>query len=318
MYDAVIIGRVGVDLYALDFNTRLKDVRRFSKYVGGGAANISVGLAKLGLNVAIISKVGNDDLGQFIIDYLKRESVDTRYLKKTSKGRTGIVFAETFPGRDGKFIFFRENVADLLITEKDVDNSAVNYTRTLVVTGTGLSANPSRDSSYRAMELVSRRRGVNVLNLDWRPSLWKGVSVGSRIQYYKKAIDLSDMIIGNEKEYLAATGVNDGNTGAARSRIAGREEKFLILTQGEKGSIAYSKGEVVKAPPFKVRSLKTLGAGDGNLAGIIYGYLKRWDVRRMLRFGNAIGAMVVTRHACSEAMPTYDEVMMFAKANGGL
>ncbi|MGI0081621.1 MAG: PfkB family carbohydrate kinase, partial [Nitrososphaerales archaeon] len=183
---------------------------------------------------------------------------------------------------------------------------------------TGLSANPSRDSSYRAMELVSRRRGVNVLNLDWRPSLWKGVSEGSRIRYYKKAIELSDMIIGNEKEYLAATGVNDGNTGAARSRIAGREEKFLILTQGEKGSIAYSKGEVVKAPPFKVRSLKTLGAGDGNLAGIIYGYLKRWDVRRMLRFGNAIGAMVVTRHACSEAMPTYDEVMMFAKANGGL
>jgi 5-dehydro-2-deoxygluconokinase len=315
MFDATVVGRVGIDLYSLDFNTPLKDVRRFAKYVGGGAANIAVGLAKLGLKSAVISGVGDDDLGEFVIEYLTRENVESKYIRKFPDGKTGIVFAEVFPLKESKFIFYREKAADLLITKDDVENEAVRESKVLVTTGTGLSANPSREATLVAMQLAKKNSKTVVFNLDWRPSLWKGVNPSDRTNYYAQAIELADILIGNDKEFMAATGME--GIESALLHLRNQRDKLLILTSGERGSRAYHGEKVVEAAPFKVDSLKTLGAGDGNLAGFLYGYLNRWDLYKSLRFGNAVGAQVVTRHSCSEAMPTYDETMMFIEASGG-
>jgi 5-dehydro-2-deoxygluconokinase len=290
-------------------------VRRFAKYVGGGAANIAVGVAKLGMKSALISGVSDDDLGDFIIEYLARENVETKFVKKMKEAKTGIVFAEAFPGKDGKFIFYRENAADLLITERDVDNEAVRNSKVLVTTGTGLSANPSRDSNYHAMELAKKNGRVNLLNLDWRPTLWKPAEASSRVGYYARATGLADVIVGNDKEYMASQ--EEDTVDKAISKMPNKEEKILVLTRGESGSRAYRGKQIIDAPPFKVDSLKTLGAGDGVIAGFLYGYLQGWDLYKTTRFGNAVGAIVVTRHSCSEAMPTYDETMMFIEKYGG-
>jgi 5-dehydro-2-deoxygluconokinase len=315
MFDVTTIGRAGVDLYSLDYNTPLKDVRRFAKYVGGGAANIAVGLAKLGLKVAIISGVGDDELGQFVIEYLARENVESKYIKKFPDRKTGIVFAEVFPMHESKFVFYRENVADLYITREDVNNDAVKDSKIVVTTGTGLSANPSREATFDAMNLARKHGRTVVFNLDWRPTLWTGVETSNRTGYYSQAIELANIVIGNDREYMAATGA--GDIDSALSKLGQQEGKILVLTSGEHGSKAYQGEKVVNAPPFKVDILKTLGAGDGNLAGFLFGYLSGWDLYKSLRFGNAIGAQVVTRHSCSEAMPTYDETMMFIEKNGG-
>jgi 5-dehydro-2-deoxygluconokinase len=316
--EVISIGRVGVDLYSLDYDTPLKDVGRFAKYVGGGAANLAVGLSRLGISVGIVSGVSDDELGEFVLEYLAREGVDTRSVLKLPDSKTGIVFAEVNPGKkESNFIFYRENVADLKITRELVDSAKIDDAKVLVTNGTALSANPSRDASLYAMELASKKNNNTtvVFNLDWRPSLWKGVDSTSKAKYYSQAIELASILIGNEDEYRAATGARD--TDEAISQIQDLDDKLLICTRGENGSRAYVKGKVVDAPPFRVKPLKTLGAGDGNLAGIIYGYLKQWDIYKTLRFGNAIGAIVVTKHSCSDAMPSYDETMTFIQKMGG-
>src|SRR5579884_1952885 len=207
--EVISIGRVGVDLYSLDYDTPLKDVGRFAKYVGGGAANLAVGLSRLGISVGIVSGVSDDELGEFVLEYLAREGVDTRSVLKLPDSKTGIVFAEVNPGKkESNFIFYRENVADLKITRELVDSAKIDDAKVLVTNGTALSANPSRDASLYAMELASKKNNNTtvVFNLDWRPSLWKGVDSTSKAKYYSQAIELASILIGNEDEYRAATG----------------------------------------------------------------------------------------------------------------
>ncbi|HZW55382.1 MAG TPA: 5-dehydro-2-deoxygluconokinase [Nitrososphaerales archaeon] len=313
--DVLSIGRVGVDLYSLDYNTPLKDVSHFAKYVGGGAANLAVGLSRLGVGVGVVSGVADDELGEFVIEYLSREKVDTRCIVKFPDSKTGIVFAEVYPGKDSKFIFYRENAADLKITKQLVESAGVRDAKVLVTNGTALSADPSREASLYAMELAKENDRAVVFNLDWRPSLWKGVDSVSKLEFYSRAIELATILIGNDSEYMAATTSKDADE--AISQIPDSKGKILIRTRGEHGSRAYVNGQIVDAAPYKVQSLKTLGAGDGNLAGIIYGYLNHWDMYRSLRFGNAIGAIVVTKHSCSDAMPTFEEATKFIEKMGG-
>ncbi len=312
-YDLVAIGRAGIDLYSLDLNVPLRDVTKFAKYVGGSAANIVVGAARLGLRTALVTRVSADDLGDFIIAFLEREGVDVRHVVRDPTRKTGIVFAEIFPGRESRFIFYRENAADLYVTRGDVEGAA-SQARSVVITGTGLSAEPSRSANMYALEVARRRGAIAVLNLDWRPTLWSA-SKEERVRYYMEAMDMADILIGNEAEYMAATGRDDVDE-ALRS-IPGRDEKVLVVTRGARGSTVYHRGEEVHAPPFKVEMLKSLGAGDGFIAGFMYGVLRGWDYYRAARLGNAVGSIVVTRHSCSDGMPRYEEVMAFIERHGG-
>ncbi len=313
-YDVVTIGRAGIDLYSLDFYEPLEEVRRFARYVGGSAANIAVGATRLGLSAALITRVSDDELGEFIIRSLSRMGVDTRYIKKDPEGRSGIVFAEIIPGRDGRFIFYREKASDLLLRVEDIPVEVVRETKFLVITGTGLSADPSRTANFHALNLA-RKHGVKaVFNIDWRPTLWKHVDPWERLSIYRKAIAMADIVIGNRSEYIAATG-RDNIAEALETMRDINREALLVLTLGDEGSMAITPdGKEERAPPYRVKHLKGLGAGDGFIAGFLFGLIKGWDLYRSLRFGNAVGAIVVTRHSCSEAMPTYDEVMMFIEA----
>jgi 5-dehydro-2-deoxygluconokinase len=314
-YDVIAIGRAGIDLYSLDFYEPLEEVRRFARYVGGSAANIAVGAARLRLSSALITRVSDDELGEFIIRNLSRMGVDTRYIKKDPEGKSGIVFAEITPGRDGRFIFYREKASDLLLREEDIPEEAIKETRFLVITGTGLSADPSRTANLYALKLAREHATKTVFNVDWRPTLWKHVDPVERLSIYRKAIEMADIVIGNRSEYMAATGKNSIEEAIETMRGINREA-LLVLTLGDEGSMAITAdGKEIRAPPYRVKHLKGLGAGDGFIAGFLFGLIKEWDLYRSLRFGNAVGAIVVTRHSCSEAMPTYDEAIMFIEAN---
>ena len=316
-YDVITIGRAGIDLYSLDLYAPLEEAVRFARYVGGSAANIAVGAARLGLRSALITRVSDDELGEYIVRQLSRMGVDTRFIKKDPEGKVGIVFAEIIPGRDGRFIFYREKASDLLLRIEDIPSEAVESAGAVVITGTGLSAEPSRSANYYALELARRGGSKAVLNLDWRPSLWRNIGEAERLKYYRKAMEIANIMIGNRSEYEAATGKTDLEEALKTARDI-NSEALLVATLGREGSIALtSKGEIVRAKPYIVSHLKGLGAGDGFIAGFLYGLLKGWDLYRSLRFGNAVGAIVVTRHSCSEAMPTYDETMEFIEINGG-
>ena len=311
--DVLAIGRAGVDLYSLDYGKPIEKVRRFAKYVGGSPANTVVGGTRLGLRCALVSRVGDDELGTFVRDFLAGEGVDVSHLRKDKRRKTGIVFAEISPGRDGKFVFYRENAGDLFVTKADVPESLVKSARLLEVTGTGLSREPSLGTCLHAASIARAAGRTVVFNLDWRPTLWQSTRE-ERTRRYHAVLELADVVIGNTEEYLAATGRNDLEE--AISSIPRGEEKLLVVTSGDRGSEVRSKGRRRKAEGFRVPLLKGLGGGDGFIAGFLYGHLQGWPPEKAAVFGNAVGAIVVTGHACSESMPRLARVAAFLRKNG--
>lgn len=313
LHDLVAIGRAGVDLYSLDYGVPLEEARKFAKYVGGTAANTVVGGTRLGLRCALVSRVSDDELGSYVIGFLENEGVDVSHLRKDPKRKTGIVFAEVLPGKDGRFIFYRENVADLRVTMGDVGRGLLRNTRALLITGTGLSAEPSRSTLLNAARKAREGGKLVVLNLDWRPSLWE-MGEARRVAKYKEALAASDVVVGNDKEYIAATGATELQ--GALGSVPGGVRKTLVITRGQGGSEVVSRGETYRAPGFKVSLVKGLGGGDGFLAGFLFGHLSGWRAGDAATFGNAVGAIVVTGHACSESMPNLPRVVSFLKNQG--
>ena len=311
--DLLAIGRAGVDFYSLDYGSSLVDARRFAKYVGGTAANTVVGATRLGLSCALVSRVGDDELGDFVLGFLKAEGVDVKRLRKDHDRKTGVVFAEVSPGRDGRFIFYREKVADLQVTSADLGSGALEGTRALLVTGTGLSASPSLETVLEAERKAKSLGKMVILNLDWRPTLWRA-PVTERVSRYRRAMAQADVLVGNDKEYMAATG--KGDLQGALGSIKDADSKLIAVTKGEAGSEVWVHGRRESAEGFRVPLMKGLGGGDGFISGFIFGILHGWAPARAALFGNAVGAIVVTGHACSESMPSPRRVSSFLKRNG--
>lgn len=313
MFDITAIGRAGVDMYALDYDTPLEKVKRFAKYVGGTTANSVVGGSRLGLKCALVTRVGDDELGRFVVGFLADEGVETRYARLDRKHRTGIVFAEVYPGKDSKFVFYRENAADLFVSKSDIGKSLISQSRLLLVTGTGLSGEPSFATTIHAARTARHLGRTVVFNLDWRPSLWS-LAKSRRVSRYGRMMEISDMTIGNEGEYLAATGKTSLEEAVGAIQKMGVRD--LIVTRGQKGSTIIAEGRSQDVAGFSVPLLKGLGGGDGFIAGFLFGYLNGWSLGKAAKFGNAVGAIVVTGHACSEAMPRLAEVARFLARRG--
>jgi 5-dehydro-2-deoxygluconokinase len=313
LLDLVAIGRAGVDLYSLDYGVPLEQAKRFAKYVGGTAANTVIGGSRLGLKCALVSRVSDDELGSFVVGFLRGEGVDVAHVRKDPRRKTGIVFAEVLPGKDGRFIFYRENVADMRVTMGDIGPRLLREAKCLLITGTGLSMEPSLSTVLGAARSAKNLGKVVVLNLDWRPSLWRA-GVAERVVRYREAMSLSSILVGNDREYMAAAGARDLESAISATPEA--EAKMLVVTRGEAGSEVRWKGRTYRARGFKVRLVKGLGGGDGFIAGFLFGHLSGWGPRESAIFGNAVGAIVVTGHACSESMPGLSRVAGFLRRRG--
>jgi 5-dehydro-2-deoxygluconokinase len=274
---------------------------------------VVVGASRLGLKCALVTRLSEDVLGDYVIGYLAAEGVETKYIKKEKDGKTGIVFAEVYPGKDSMFLFYRENVADLHLTRSDIERDLIERTRSVLVTGTGLSQQPSFGSTLHAAKLGRRFRRTVVFNLDWRPSLWQ-TAQSVRIARYRKVLVESSIVIGNEGEYLAATGAADLE-GAIES-VPQNSRKLLVVTHGAQGVTVVEGGLRTDVPGIPVPLVKGLGGGDGFLAGFMFGHLRGWGAAQAASLGNAVGAMVVTGHACSESMPRPGELNRFLKEKG--
>jgi 5-dehydro-2-deoxygluconokinase len=293
--EAVVMGRVGVDLYPDQLRTPLRHVRNYTRYVGGFAGNVSTGLARLGVRTAIVSRVGDDGHGLFVRDFLESEGIDTRFLAVDGYWLTPPTFCEIWPPDDFPITFYRRpSVPDWQLQEGDFDPGEVAAAPVLFPTGTGLAQSPSRETTLAAL---AAHTGTTVFDLDWRPSLWD--DAGAYRDAALEAAGLADVVIGNTDEVAAAGGV-DGLLELVPA---------LILKRGENGAVLRTDGELVEVPGLPVEVVNGLGAGDAFAAAVGYAIVRDLGLREGVRLGNAAGAHVAQRVACSEAMPTLDELM---------
>ena len=313
-YDVLAMGRSSLDLYAHEIGAAMADVRTFDAYVGGCPTNVSVGTRRLGLRSVLLTAVGDDQVGDFVLAFLEREGVDTRFITRKEGHRTSAVVLTIQPPDRFPLTFYRDNCADREITSDDVARSPIADSRVAFLTGTGLSHEPARSATFHAAERAGAAGATVVVDLDYRPDQWEGVSAFARS--IQSLLARAALAVGTEEEVAAASGGR--GLSAAIACLLDTAVEALILKRGAAGSTIYRRdGRPVEVPPFPVDVLNVLGAGDAFASGFLYGYLQGWPLERAARFGNATGAIVVTRHGCANFMPTLDEVETFIEARGG-
>nr|WP_010395414.1 5-dehydro-2-deoxygluconokinase [Paracoccus sp. TRP] len=324
--DIITIGRSSVDLYGAQVGGRLEDMRSFNKYIGGSPTNMACGTARLGLRSALITRVGDEHMGRFIREELIREGVDVRGVKTDPERLTALVLLGIRDEEQFPLIFYRENCADMALSEEDIDEAFVAEARSVVATGTHLSHPRTEAAVLRALRLARQHGGQTALDIDYRPNLW-GLSghgdgenrfiasdkVTAKLQAH---LPLFDLIVGTEEEFHIAGGSTDTLT--ALRAVRALTPAVLVCKRGAAGAVAF-EGAVegwdsgVTGPGFPVEVFNVLGAGDGFMSGLLKGWLDGESWSRALEYANACGAFAVSRHGCTPAYPSLDELKFFLK-----
>jgi 5-dehydro-2-deoxygluconokinase len=303
-FEVLTMGRIGVDIYPLQVGVSLRDVESFGKYLGGSASNVAVAAARYGRRTAVITRTGADPFGEFLHDALRGYGVDDRYVTAVPELPTPVTFCEIFPPDDFPLYFYRlPKAPDMEIRKDELDDDAIGEAGVFWATVTGLSDEPSRSATLHALE-ARQRRSHTVLDLDYRPMFWPSREEARR--WVQQALPLVTVAVGNRDEVETATGMREPEAAARALHDAGVD--LAVVKQGPAGVLASRAGEQVVVPPVPVEVVNGLGAGDAFGGALCHGLLGGWGLERMMRFCNAAGAIVASRLACSDAMPTAEEV----------
>ena len=326
--DVITIGRASVDLYGSQVGGRLEDMGSFDKYIGGSPTNIACGTARLGLKSAVITGVGDEHMGRFVIEQLQREGVDTRGVKIDPERLTALVLLgirdrERFP-----LIFYRENCADMGLSEADIDPEFIAEARAVVATGTHLSHPRVEAMTLKALRLARENGQQTALDIDYRPNLWglaghgdgetRFIASQQVTEKLQANLHLFDLIVGTEEEFHIAGGTND--TIAALRAVRAVSDATLVCKRGPMGASAFD-GAIPDTldgghtgPGFAIEVFNVLGAGDGFMSGLLKGWLDGEDWPTALKYANACGALAVSRHGCTPAYPSWEELQyVFAR-----
>jgi 5-dehydro-2-deoxygluconokinase len=332
-YDLLNMGRSSIDLYSNDVGNPFVEITSFAAYVGGSPTNICVGARRLGLKTALLTAVGEDPVGDFILHFLDQEGVDTQFIPRKPGRRSSAVILGIEPPDKFPLVYYRDNCADIYLTIDDVLASPVRDCKVFQFAGTNLSKEPSRSATMFAARLARESGAKVVFDVDFRPDQWHDVRAFGGL--VRSILPLVDIVIGTEDEINAAaltditqmslthSQVSDtkvtGDTQAAIATMLDMGLDAVIEKRGADGAAVHLPGQpALPVPGFPVDIYNILGAGDAFGGGYLYGYVQGWDHYHSARLGNACGAIVVTKHGCANFMPTMTEVEAFAESYGGL
>jgi 5-dehydro-2-deoxygluconokinase len=324
MLDVITIGRSSVDLYGMQVGGRLEDMGSFQKYVGGSPTNMATGTARLGLKSALITRVGNEHMGRFLREELGREGVDVSGVVTDPDRLTALVILGIRDSEQFPLIFYRENCADMALCEDDIDPAFIAQSRSVVATGTHLSHPRTAAAVLKALGLARKNGARTALDIDYRPNLWglaghgdgesrfiESAAVTAKLQ---ATLHLFDLIVGTEEEFHIAGGTTD--TLAALRAVRAVSGATLVCKRGAAGAVAFP-GDVtewdqgIRGQGFPIEVFNVLGAGDGFMSGLLRGWLTDQDWPTSLKFANACGAFAVSRHGCTPAYPSWEELQFF-------
>jgi 5-dehydro-2-deoxygluconokinase len=302
--EVLTMGRVGVDLYPEQIGVSLRDVRTFAKFLGGSPTNVAVAAARYGRRSAVITRTGDDPFGAFVHAALRGFGVDDRFVTPVPHLPTPVTFCEIFPPDDFPLYFYRfPKAPDLEIGETELNLDAIRAADVFWVTGTGLCQEPSRSATLAALR-ARDRRGITVLDLDYRPMFWSSREEARR--WYAQALPYATVAVGNLDECDTAVGVREPRAAAKALHDAGID--LAVIKQGPAGVLASRAGEEIVVPPVPVEVVNGLGAGDAFGGALCHALLAGWELEPAMRFCNAAGAIVASRLACADDMPTEPEV----------
>ncbi|WP_303704591.1 5-dehydro-2-deoxygluconokinase [Celeribacter baekdonensis] len=323
--DVITIGRAGVDLYGSQIGGRLEDMGSFDKYIGGSPTNIACGTARLGLKSGLITRVGDEHMGRFIREELERHGVSTQGVITDGERLTALVILGIRDETQFPLIFYRENCADMALCEEDIDEAFIASARSVLATGTHLSHPRTKAAVIKALKLARQYGLKTALDIDYRPNLWGLAGHGDGESRFVESAEVTaklmetlhyfDLIVGTEEEFHIAGGSTD--TIKALRAVRKVSKATLVCKRGADGAVAFdgdipdSLDDGQTGPGFPIEVFNVLGAGDGFFSGLLKGWLDGEDWSTTLKYANACGAFAVSRHGCTPAYPSWDELQFF-------
>lgn len=320
-FDMLVLGRVTIDFNPAyndnvkeEFN-KLENVHHFEKFLGGSAGNTVIGVTRHGLKTGFIGCVSDDQFGDFVVNFLEKEGVDTSHVSRAKNGeKLGLTFTEMLSPSESSILMYRNMVADLQLNVDDIDEEYIASSKTLLVSGTALAESPSREAAIKAVMLAKKVGTKVIFDIDYRAYSWKNPD--EIAIYYSVLAKEADIVIGSREEFdLTEALIKPGMTDEeSASYWFAQNAKIVLIKHGMKGSTAYTiDGENFSIKPFPVEARKGFGGGDGYNSALFGGMFAGWELIDCLEFGSAEAAMMVRANNCSESLPTTDEVKAFIK-----
>jgi 5-dehydro-2-deoxygluconokinase len=323
--DLITIGRCSLDLYGQQIGGRLEDMGSFSKAVGGCPANIAVGTARLGLKSALLTRVGDEQVGRFILEQLAREGVETAGVVTDKERLTALVILGVRDSHTFPLIFYRDNCADMALCEDDVQEAFIASAAAVVVTGTHFAKAGTAAAQHKAIRFAKAHGRRVIFDVDYRPNLWglAGHDAGESRYIRSDAVTAllapvlpqCDLIVGTEEELHVAGGSED--TLETIRNIRAKTAATIVCKRGPMGCVVFpgaipdSLDEGVRGPGFPVEVYNVLGAGDSFMSGFLRGWLRDEPLETCCAYANACGAFAVSRLLCSPEIPTFPELQFF-------
>jgi len=312
--DIIPTGRIAIDFNPTDMNRPLSESEHFNKYLGGSPANIAVGMARLGKKVGFLARVSDDQFGDFVTDFFRREGIDVSHVRRCENGeKLGLTFTEILSPTQSSILMYREGAADLMLHVDDVDEAYVSSSRCLLISGTSLCTSPTREAALKALTFAEKNGVTVVFDADYRAYTWKNQDEISL--YCSLVAEKSDIILGSREEFdlmERLTGLPGTDEASAKYWLAGKP-RLLVIKHGKEGSCAWAEGESWLVRPFPVKAMKGFGGGDGYASALLSALMSGRSLAESLEMGSASAAMLVASHACSRDMPTEDALLAFIR-----
>ena len=302
--DVVSVGRISVDLYAREPHAGFEHQQSFHKSVGGSPTNVAVAAARLGHQVTLVTKVGDDEFGNYIRGRLEGWGVNTGYVGSVAGAQTPLAFAALTPPETPTVIFYRGAAApDTQLVASDVPDELITTAKILWISQGSLSQGSTPEACLTWMGRRTRDQHT-ILDLDYRPSLW--ASVDDARLMATRAIALATVVVGNSEECEVALGVSDPDAAADALLDAG--VALAIIKLGAQGALLATSTERVRVAPTPIEVVCGLGAGDAFGGALCHGLLEGLSLEDSGALANAAGALVATQLTCAYAMPSLDEL----------
>ncbi len=314
MIKVLIVGRVTIDLNPLEVNCSLKESVTFKKYVGGSAGNIAIGLTRLGLKTAILTRVSDDQHGQFIIDYLKNENINTSQIVIDKNAQIGLTFTEILSETQSSILMYRSNAADLQVSIEDVKHEEIVKYDKVLISGTSLASSSSRSATLKILNICEEENIPIIFDLDYRPYTWRNYFEIDL--YYKLIAKKASIIIGSLEEFnLMNINCDQNNLKEIANYFLNYNAKHIIIKKGAKGSFYFSNDEMYEVNILPVNVVKSFGGGDAYVSAFISCLEKEMSIIDSLFYATAHAAMLVNSHSCSDALQTLEGINNFIETN---
>ena len=320
--DLICLGRASVDLYGQQIGDRLQDVGSFAKSLGGSSCNIAFGAARLGLKASMLTRVGDEQFGQFIREELQKAGCDTSHVVTDPKRLTALAILSIKTKDQFPLLFYRTDCADMAIDCSDFDEAYIASSKALLITGTHFSTAHVDKVARHAISFARKNQTKVILDIDYRPVLWGLTALGegdnrfvsnqSVTAHLQSIVPLCDLIVGTEEEIHIAGGST--NTIECLRTLRKLTDAVIVLKRGADGCSIFEAqipddlNSAFFSQGVRVEVLNVLGAGDAFMSGFLRGWLNDESYERCCAYANASGALVVSRHGCAPAVPTPEEL----------